>query len=209
MRMYLNGELTAYSRFEYDLLNRMVRVFENGRLLAEYSYDINGNRSRLRYSNGVETTYTFNRANLVTELVNRVNGQIVSSFKYSYYLDGNMSTIVENCGTITIYEYDELRRLIREEEIGERGHFITEYEFDNSGNRIRMVSTVNGEASVTVYEYDLNNRLLQDETINLTTQTIVINTYEYDNNGNKLVKLTNSEIAEVFTYDVLNRLVRA
>ncbi|MCL2592282.1 MAG: hypothetical protein FWD82_02835, partial [Defluviitaleaceae bacterium] len=57
------------------------------------------------------------QANLVTEIVNRVNGEIVSSFEYSYYLDGNMSTIVENCGTITGYTYDVLRRLTVEEEI--------------------------------------------------------------------------------------------
>ena len=105
--------------------------------------------------------------------------------------------------------YDELRRLIGEEEIGERGHFITGYMFDRSGNRVLMASTIDGEVSITAYTYDRNNRLLRDETSNWNTGVTTINTYEYDNNGNKLVRLTDGEIAEVFTYDVLNRLVRA
>ncbi|MCL2593306.1 MAG: hypothetical protein FWD82_08070, partial [Defluviitaleaceae bacterium] len=87
MRMYLNGELTAYTRYEYDLLDRMVRIFVDGVLEAEYSYDVNGNRSSLSYPLvGVQTTYRFNRANLVTEVVNRVSGEVVSSFEYKKFV---------------------------------------------------------------------------------------------------------------------------
>jgi len=133
-----------------------------------------------------------------------------------------------------MYEYDYLRRLTREEEIGERGHFITEYWFDESGNRLWMISTVDGEVSITAYVYDRNNRLLQDETIELNTETVTINKYTYDNNGNKLMQLTNvigvteadstpsfgivllrdgadaeaEGYTKIFTYDILNRLVR-
>jgi len=133
-----------------------------------------------------------------------------------------------------MYEYDYLRRLVREEEIGERGHFVTEYEFDKAGNRSRMVSEVDGEVSITTYVYGRNNRLLQYETIELSTETRTMNIYEYDSNGNKMMQLTNViEVADadsapsfgivllrdgadaevegctkIFTYDILNRLVR-
>ena len=71
------------------------------------------------------TEYTHNRAGLVTRVVNRHGNDVLSSFDYIYYLDGNTHQVVEEViqpdGTTTyrttVYVYDQARRLVEERQM--------------------------------------------------------------------------------------------
>ena len=117
-RVAVNGAVHQNNTYAYDIAQRMRTVSANGVLLSTYSYNANGNRISKVLSNGVRTDYTHNLAGLITSLTNSHGGNILSSFKYTYYLDGNTSSVFETIGdeirTVT-YSYDLARRLIREE----------------------------------------------------------------------------------------------
>ena len=65
-----NGITDFVNTYEYDSMNRLIKVYDNNILQAAYSYDLNGNRQTLTCGNGIITSYSYNMANLVTNLTN-------------------------------------------------------------------------------------------------------------------------------------------
>jgi YD repeat-containing protein len=115
-----------------------------------------------------------------------VNYVIVSSYGYTYYLDGNQRTKTDHGGKTSTYVYDGLGRLKNE---GEAVSGILArsygYEYDKSGNRSRL--TVTGEgARIVDYEYDANNRLLAERSND--GAAVRTTRYHYDPNGNQYGK---------------------
>ncbi|WP_343277422.1 RHS repeat-associated core domain-containing protein, partial [Ligaoa zhengdingensis] len=178
----IGEEVVASQTYAYDRLDRLIEVKEGDEVIAAYTYDANGNRASLTQG-GVTTTYTYNDANLVTSLTNKKGTDILSSYSYTYYLDGNQRTktdVVNN--RTTTYGYDLAGRLTSESESGGNTYAYT---YDSRNNRASL--TVSGDESYNVaYEYDGDNRLLTE------TKTIdgrqEITNYSYDNNGNQILK---------------------
>jgi len=173
-----------------------------------YTYDANGRRiTRVVHFPNLTTRYTHNLAGLVTSVTNTNNqGQILSSYHYTYYLDGNTHQVIETMGSTTrtiTYTYDNARRLTREHDTGTGGTNPTtrQYTFDNRGNRTRMEVTGTQNYVVT-YTYDINNRLLTETRTGQGAQT---STYTYDRNGNQLTRTTGTQ-TETKTYNALNQL---
>ena len=176
----INNTQRMNTTYEYDRLNRLEYVYENGNQVARYHYDANGNRSYLQYANGTDMYYTYNKANWVTR-VSELSGDRFS-YAYSYYADGNQRTKTDDMNKVTTYVYDGAGRLKSE---SETGGLNVAYEYDRNSNRTKM--TVTGtENYVTNYAYDANNRLLTE------TKTAGgvddITRYRYDPNGNQLSK---------------------
>ena len=164
---------------------------ETETLIATYTYDANGNRTSLIYANGTTTTYAYNKANLLTSVVNKKGNTTLSSHTYTYYLDGNIASENEN-GTTKTYEYDGLGRLTKETQNGT----ITIYTYDANGNR----STMTQNGSTTTYTYDANNRLL--------AETAVIPTlYYYDVNGNTIGIMKGGDPAGAYTYSLFGNQI--
>ena len=175
----VGGETVGTTTYAYDLLDRVTAVTADG-VETTYTYDANGNRAS-QTTGAVTTTYTYNKANLVTGMVNTLlndDGEdvVISEFAYTYYADGNQRTKTETLlggdPVTTTYTYDGLGRLTAET----TGEDSITYTYDANGNRIGM----NRNGTVTTYAYDANNRLLS-ETIGDT-----VTTYTYDANGNTL-----------------------
>ena len=61
----LTGVKTSYgtSSCEYDKLDRLVRVVDRNGYATVYEYDKNGNRSAVRYANGIVITYKYDEVN--------------------------------------------------------------------------------------------------------------------------------------------------
>ena len=169
MTVTRNGTVDMSQSYEYDKLNRLVSVSENGVVIATYSYDAKGNRTQTVAPGGETTNYNYNIAN---KLISQTTGDKLSE-QYTYYLNGNQKTKTSN-GTTTTYEYDKMNRLVSEND--------TDYTFDDFGNRISMSD---GNV-ITTYSYDLNNRLLEsaEENGDVTTST----KFFYDDNGNQITK---------------------
>ena len=169
----INGTQISSATYVYDTSDRLISVTEGGQTTT-YTYDANGNRAS-QTTDGVTTTYTYNNANLVTGMVNKMGDVVISSFTYTYYADGNMYTKAEtqlDVTTNTTYVYDGMGRL-KSETIGED---VISYYYDANGNRTLM----NNDGDITSYTYDKNNRLLTESA---NGETI---TYTYDANGNTL-----------------------
>lgn len=185
-------------------------MFDGNTLVATYRYDLNGNRNELCYSNGLTTDYAYNRANKVTELINKNGNTVLSSYRYTYYLDGNQETKTDLDGTVTRYGYDALGRLAYETQDG----ISHRYEYDAASNRTKL--QVDGAQTYTVeYSYDKNNRLLLEQK---TAGGVEITTvYRYDPNGNLLSLAESSNGAEgslqlkaiSYEYDVFGRQIAA
>ena len=152
LKISQNGVVKTNTTYTYDNLNRLSTVLENGVLTATYTYDENGNRKSLVYPNGNSTDYQYNLANKLTQLTNKKGATVLSSYAYTYYLNGNQAAKTDNTGKVTTYTYDGLGRITSESPSSESE--IT-YTYDDSNNRKNM--TVGGIK--TSYEYDKNNRL--------------------------------------------------
>ncbi len=228
---------TIYSstQYEYDAEMRIAQVKESGNLTATYTYDANGNKVSETLANGVVSTYSYNGCNKVTKLVTKSGNSDISSYEYSYYLDGSDACKVRNeNGTIetTSYDYDGLKRLTRESISNGKTADTYSYEYDDYGNRSKMVAN-GSEEYETVYDYTVNGKytaLLQkeiktvEETSNATISDglaisptdLITSTaadakteetaYSYDANGNQITKTAESK-TETNTYDGLNQLI--
>ena len=221
--------------YTYDDEMRVVQVKESGNLTASYAYDENGNKISETLANGVVSTYSYNGCNKVTKIVTKSGKSDISSYEYSYYLDGSDACKVRNENGIietTSYDYDGLKRLTRESISNGKTADTYSYEYDDYGNRSKMVAN-GSEEYETVYDYTVNGKytaLLQkeiktvEETSNATISDglaisptdLITSTaadakteetaYSYDANGNQITKTAESK-TETNTYDGLNQLI--
>lgn len=222
--------------YTYDDEMRVVQVKEGGNLTASYAYDENGNKISETLANGVVSTYSYNACNKVTKLVTKSGKFDISSYEYSYYLDGSDACKVRNENGIietTSYDYDGLKRLTKESISNGKTADTYSYEYDDYGNRSKMVAN-GSEEYETVYDYTVNGKytaLLQKEikTVKEASSAVTSNNglaisptdlitgtttnakreetaYSYDANGNQITKIT-ADKTETNTYDSLNQLI--
>ena len=222
--------------YTYDDEMRVVQVKEGGNLTASYAYDENGNKISETLANGVVSTYSYNACNKVTKLVTKSGKFDISSYEYSYYLDGSDACKVRNENGIietTSYDYDGLKRLTKESISNGKIADTYAYEYDDYGNRSKMVAN-GSEEYETVYDYTVNGKytaLLQKEikTVKEASSAVTSNNglaisptdlitgtttnakreetaYSYDANGNQITKIT-ADKTETNTYDSLNQLI--
>ena len=185
------------TQYEYDLMDRIVRVVANDGKATLYEYDANGNRTAVRYANGLVVTYEYDEVNrLVREKILDKNGAPVVEYTYTLGAAGERIKVEETgaASDRTVeYEYDELYRLVKETVSNDNGITVTEYTYDRNSNR--LTKTVDGD--VISYAYNELNQLVSETGI----------TYEYDLNGN-LIKKTEADQTTTYTYNAQNRLIR-
>jgi len=206
--------------YEYDDEMRVSSVQESENDIVSYTYDANGNKATETLANGIVSTYTYNKANRITGFENKLGNNTISSYEYSYYLDGSDACKVRNESGIietTEYEYDSLKRLIEESVTIGSNTDTYSYEYDDYGNRSKMTAT-GSENYVTEYVYNdaqgNYTTLLQKEIKTVQGENNALNNnsnvkqtvYTYDANGNQITKTT-SEKTETNTYDALNQLI--
>ncbi len=209
-KLVKNGEMLENLCYTYDNHNRLTALASGGEILAEYVYDANGRRTNQVFVNGTVTEYAYNKAGLVTELVNKLvvggeNGEscetVLSSFSYSYSLDGRQVSKSDKDGVTTSYTYDLAGRLVKEEtgklEEVEPEELVTEPEGSEE--------EADGEPDETDGEENESGNEPQPPVF-VVTSTIV---YAYDGYGNR-VSIDAAgfpKYSVAYTYDDANRLL--
>jgi len=164
---FSNNDITRVE-YAYDELGRLYEtktIKRDGSLVnpAEVTintYDQVGNRNGQTKANGIETVYTYDNCNRLTNLV---HSSSLSSFAYTLYPDGMRQTVTETLKTsggssethnIT-YTYDDLNRLTGETaDTSPSGNgYTADYTYDITGNRIHREVTANGQTLTTDYQY--------------------------------------------------------
>ncbi len=187
-----SADISLY--YLYDMWDRLKQVRKDssgGTVLAEYEYDVKGNRTVLRNPQaGIVTRYQYNYNNQVIVLESKRNGAVISSWEHVYGVDGNLlsKTNKASSPTVTItYQYDGLGRLTEENDPSWKR---TLYTYDQYSNRIKMMvegKTKDEPVSVTSYQYDNSNRLeLETKKQGKVTE---LHRYCYDANGNETFRI--------------------
>ena len=123
---------TQTTTYTFDKDDREVSLKDDSAVISR-TYDIYGRRSVSDRGNGVfKTTYKY-AANAEKQSVNRVEAveNKGKAIRYTYDNNGNVKTIHDEAGT-TIYQYDTLQRLLREDNARLKKTII--YDRDGGGN---------------------------------------------------------------------------
>ncbi len=116
---------TRYLSYEYDELDRLRAVYEDGLLIEAYDYDLNGNRiAALNDDGDVDATYD-TRDRLLTQ----------GSATFTWAPTGELQTKTES-GATTSYAYDALGNL-KAVELGDGT--VVEYKVDAQGRRVQRL----------------------------------------------------------------------
>jgi RHS repeat-associated protein len=197
---YLKDPEGNETNYEYDAANRLWKV-NTTEGTNTYEYYGNGNRKSLALTTGAAATYVYNSRNLLTKLVNTVNGTSYT-YEYDYDPDGLQLYKQEPKGT-TNFEYDDLGRI---KVVVEPGGRTTTYTYDLAGNRKTQTVVVADVNSSIDYTYNNQNRLTG--TTEVRNGTTITTTYDYDYNGNQ-TSITESGNVSSYTYNKFNQLKTA
>lgn len=75
--------------YEYDILGRRSRIYNNDGLEVRYGYDALNRISRIHYGNGVETAYSYDGDGNISSLETKAGVNVLLSFAYQYDGNGN------------------------------------------------------------------------------------------------------------------------
>ena len=175
--------------YTYDALGRLKTVTDNrlAQGTTTYSYDVVGNLTGDSRPNGVQSTFSFNNVNRLTNLAVNNSGPI-QNYAYTVGPTGRRLTAAELTGRNTNYSYDDVYRLTNETVTGSvtaAANGSVSYGLDAVGNRLSRTSTMPAVPSQTA-TYDANDRLTN---------------FAHDANGN----VRNGD-GSTFTYDSENRV---
>jgi RHS repeat-associated protein len=226
------GATTLATGYSYDELDRIESVTDPGNRVFGLEYDEVGSLSKLVRPNGMDTRYTHDPLNRLTNIrtYKRSTDTTLASYAYTLGPTGIRTRIEEADGTVNDYEYDGLYRLTKETVSGGQP-YEKSFSYDAVSNRTKQTSsgavvdaggmdatTVDGGANasgITNYSYDNRDRLTAENgTVyswnangNLVGKTGEA-TYEWDFED-RLVKVTKADGTVVENvYDVDGVLVR-
>lgn len=176
----------VFTRYEYDGADNIISV-KKGSMA-------NGKETIL-----VETGFTYNIMNRVTDEYRRIDDTSAAHIKYDYDSNGRKTSVIEYANPEKSkyrsykYEYDFAGRLISEKGAytvngiagGAYGSYFREFEYDYEGNLLKQVIYNGNDSLVITYEYDYRN-LPVTKTEPFTSQSSRITKYAYDRKGNLL-----------------------
>jgi YD repeat-containing protein len=183
--------------YQYDAVGRLAGLTDgNGAMIVTYTYDSVGRLSRKDMGNGTFTTYDYDLAGQLLQLVNHApDGTVNSRFDNTYDQLGRRTTETTLDGEWT-YSYDAIGELTHAVFVSNNPASIPnqdlQYVYDAAGNRVS--TTINGVTTA----YTTNN-------LNQYTSVGSID-YTYDADGNLITQTNGADLTTTYTYNDENRL---
>ena len=210
----------------YDPLNRLASLTSPAGANT-FAYDALSRRTSLTLPNGTQTTYTYDPASQVTNILHQLTATSTQINKADYLYNGvgNRTSLTDKRGAQT-FGYDTLDRLTSAshpllgtaqsfayDPVGNRttagnvtnpGNQLTTdsthaYQYDDNGNLTRKTLLATG--TYTQYSYDPENRLVKVEDFVAGNSTPAFSsTYRYDGLGRRIEKVANGQTKR-YIYD--------
>ena len=197
------------TNYTYDTLNRLETVTDPDGLITTYSYDDIGNLETISYPNGVTSSYVYDDNSRLIDLTHANSSKTLARYTYEVNNVGDRTRVTNDLDGVVEYDYDALRRLIREShyDIFNAKVFEISYAYDEVGNRTSRVAM---GGLITPYNYDTADKLLAagdvsfsyDANGNLRSHhgPDGITTYEYDRED-QLTSVSTPRATVVYSYD--------
>jgi RHS repeat-associated protein len=212
--------------YVYDVLNRLTSL-TNPAGATTFGYDALSHRTSMMLPNGTSTTYTYDSASQVTQILHQIvsSATQINQAGYAYNPVGNRTSLTDRRGA-QAFGYDQLDRLTSAshpllatpqafayDAVGNRttggsvvnaGNQLTAdanfaYQYDDNGNLTRKTFLATG--NFTQYTYDAENRLTKAEDFAAGNPTaFATSTYRYDGLGRRIEKVANGQTKR-YIYD--------
>jgi len=186
--------------FTYDAKGRPTEITDNLGQRVLMAYDPAGNLSRTetRAADGSVVTaqeQEFDELDHLLETRSPHTEAVDSVTQFAYDGEGNQTGMIDPNGRVTVREYDDIDRIVRE--IDPAGG-ATEFGY-NARNQLTRVIAPNN--ATTTFDFDLLSRQLAEHSPDRGTIT-----QEYDLANNVTASTDARGIRREMTYDALNRL---
>lgn len=184
-----NGNIISY---DYDEANRLIAVDDNIGVIAEYTYDANGNK--LSETDGEERTVRY-----AYDALNRKISETLPSgaqTQYAYDNNSNLLNIVDALGNTTQYTYNSLNQQLSQIDAL---NAKTTFEYDAVGN---LVKATDANGNPTTWTYDALNR-----NTHITFADGLSRQYGYDAVGNMTSSIDRAGNKFSYTYNALGMLL--
>ena len=195
--------------------------------VANWTYDALSRRTAMTLSNGTQTTYSYDPASQVTNILHQLTATStqINKADYVYNPVGNRTSLTDRRGA-QAFGYDQLDRLTSAshpllldpqafayDAVGNRttgrtvvnqGNQLTAdanfaYQYDDNGNLTKKTLLATGNYSQ--YTYDAENRLTQVQEFAAGNPTaITTSSYRYDGLGRRIEKVANGQTKR-YIYD--------
>jgi RHS repeat-associated protein len=176
----------------YDDAGRLSSVTDWLNNTTRFGYDANNNLISTNYPNSASTTFTYDAANRIMQIVDVANGSQFLNLTYGRDAGNQLSS-----DNSTTYGYDANNRVIG----ASTSTAQMSYSYDAGDNVARAVNGSN----ITTNVYDAGNQLQTATTMNGSTQVQKF-TYGYDPNGNRISRTDVNNTLTNYGWDQAGRL---
>ena len=178
--------------FGYNRVDRLTSATDVFGQVVDYSYDLNGNRTKATLNAATIATYRYDVVDRLTKLIDEAG----AATTYAYDAAGRpISRRLPN-GVVTTQEYDGLDRLARLKH-AKGANLIADNQYQY--NTASQISQIAEPATTRSFAYDPTDRLTS-----MTSPTLPGESYAYDAVGNR----TASHLSATYTHQPVNKLTQ-
>lgn len=175
----------------YDAAGRLSSIADWNGLTTSFAYDANSNLTTWTYPNTTAGTWTYDRADHLTNITYTTGSKHTVFLNLNYSRDSNSQLTAENGQT---YGYDSLNRVSSAPP--------STYNYDNADELTQLAVT---GGNTTTFAYDQANQLSTQTVTNGSTQ-VQKYTYTYDPNGNRTKRVDQANNTLTLSFDQANRM---
>ncbi len=203
-RLWRETGPSATRKFSYDYAGRVTAeslIVSSVTYLVLYSWDKNGNLTKLTYPSLREINYTYDAADRITKVTAKKGAITTTVFDSAFYLPFGPDTSMKLGNGIKVRKVFDKRYFADSIKNTTAGIFGRRYRYDHNGNIIGLVDLIDNTKSYDTLTYDGVDRLLAAKGNNRADSL----RFTYAKNGNRLTK---KKTTSTTTYNYTNNRLR-